>query len=357
MTISGEVELLSARRIEGWALDSDSDRPAVVDLCIEGHRIKKIKALRRRPAFSDAIPGGYVGFRFELHKSLLAYVRSADAVTIELNGVPLPVLKNELELLRPRHRKDPGVLPAMLNADHIITKQGEFRLTIRKDLRWQQQTFGFYERARERFRNVFGYDLFLVGGALLGYVRDRELIRSDDDLDTAYISKYTRPEDVREEMVEIFKKMTEDGELAKISTGRRYFLKWWSPDVTAKFDIFPAWLQDGQCVFSPGIMVPNGEEFVGAGLTTIDWYDHSFAIPARAEDLLMAGFGPGWKVYDPTFQWVITGPVRRLIRRMTVSKELTTQLNSTRNPLRKARVARVSAARAGVRSSHEGLAS
>jgi hypothetical protein len=347
MAVRGKVELLSAQMIKGWAFDTGSQTPAVVDLCFEGHKVKKIRAMRRRRRFLKHTPDGIVGFRFKIHKSLLRFVRSPEAVTIELNGVPLPVVENAISPLPREEQRDPAELVGLLAGDYVITKQGEFRLTVQKDESWQRETFGFYEQARERFQQLFNYDLFLVGGALLGYVRDGELIRSDDDLDAAYISRCTNPEDVRDEMIEIFKKMTADGELVRIAPVRRYFLKWWNRDVTAKFDIFPAWAHGEDVVFSPGIVVPDAADFLAAGTKNVDWYGHRFGIPARPEDMLMAGFGPGWTVYDPTFQWVIPRPIRLLMGRMTVPREETLALNATGNSLRAARARRRAQGAAG----------
>lgn len=332
MAVGGVVELMHAKRIQGWAIDTDSSSSPVLDLCIEGHPIKRVKALRRRAGFERLVNNGTVGFRFRLHPSLLAYVRAPDAVTMRLNGQPLPVLKNSLRLLPEEKRRDPREISSLLQSGHIITKQGELRLSIRIDKEWQARHFGFYNEAREKFKSLTGYDLFLSFGALLGYVRDRELILTDDDLDTSYISRHTDPVAVKREFIEIHQALRDSGERCRIAPKRRMFMKWQRSSGSALIDIFPGFAWRNNFFMAPGVGIENGADVATRGVRSVEWYGYNFLVPEAAEDILAAAYGPGWKVYDPLFQWIIPAYAYRGIRRIRLTREEVAEANRYRAP-------------------------
>ena len=53
------------------------------------------------------------------------------------------------------------------------------------------------------FSDLFNTPIYLIYGTLLGCIRESNLIDSDDDIDLAYLSNYTKFEDVFKEMLEI----------------------------------------------------------------------------------------------------------------------------------------------------------
>lgn len=67
----------------------------------------------------------------------------------------------------------------------------------------------FYSRIRKTFFNEFGYDLFFIGGTLLGYVREKQFLKNDKDMDVAYFSKFKFAHCVRDEMAEIIGRLIE----------------------------------------------------------------------------------------------------------------------------------------------------
>lgn len=328
MPIGGLVELLSARRIDGWALDTEKAQAPVLDLCIEGEKIKRIKALRRRAGFENLVPLGSVGFRFKLHSSLMAYVRDPSAVTLELNGVTLPILDNRLTLLPEESRKDPKEIRPLLENGYVITKQGELRLSIRLDKEWQELHFSFYEEARRKFRELFGYELYLVYGGLLGLTREGQLIASDDDLDVSYLSRHTNPQLVKEEMVEIHKTLRKVGENSNIATSRRNFLRWQQTQSDALMDVFPSWITGEHYFLSAGVGAQNCAPLIREGFKTKIWYGHEVCIPVASEKILEATYGPGWRVPDPLFQWIVPRFARLGIRKITLTKEEVAELNT-----------------------------
>lgn len=56
-----------------------------------------------------------------------------------------------------------------------------------------------------------GVDSFLWAGTLLGAIREGDIITSDDDVDIAYISKFSNPQEVEAEIIDIYNKMDQKG--------------------------------------------------------------------------------------------------------------------------------------------------
>lgn len=59
-----------------------------------------------------------------------------------------------------------------------------------------------------------GIEPFLWAGSLLGAIRGKDIIDGDSDMDIAYISKYTKGEDIEREAQELYRKLHEQGLLA-----------------------------------------------------------------------------------------------------------------------------------------------
>src|SRR5690606_19165510 len=119
---------------------------------------------------------------------------------------------------------------------------------------FEQQTRGDKDRLIARTAEVlerlrdFGFDAFIVGGTLLGAVRNGDVLEHDDDADTAYLSKYSHPSDVA---LESFK-LQRDFEELRYSIVRhsityiQVMFKTESGHIDHFVDVFTALFKDGQ---------------------------------------------------------------------------------------------------------------
>jgi len=76
-----------------------------------------------------------------------------------------------------------------------------------------------------KFKELFGYDLYLVYGSLLGCVRDKMTIPFDDDFDVAYHSKFTKKEDIVKENQEMANVLLKNHMLYKLRMPGQIHLK------------------------------------------------------------------------------------------------------------------------------------
>ena len=87
------------------------------------------------------------------------------------------------------------------------------------------EVFDEVERLLPLVSERAGVDLFVIGGTLLGPVRDGRILPSDDDADLAYLSRYDNPSDVALESFALERMLTEQGyEIVRHSTGHLQLL-------------------------------------------------------------------------------------------------------------------------------------
>ncbi|WP_437584428.1 class I SAM-dependent methyltransferase [Paramicrobacterium sp. CJ85] len=196
----------------------------------------------------------------------------------------------------------------------IVLKDADGRtLTVNK---WGRLTYSFEQQTRgdkdrliartaevlERLRD-FGFDAFIVGGTLLGAVRNGDVLEHDDDADTAYLSKYSHPSDVALESFKLQRDFEELGYwIVRHSVSHfQVMFKTESGHIDHFVDVFTALFKDGQ--FYEPIHVDTDEltESDIAPTSTLTLGGVELAAPANPEGWLAACYGPNWRTPDPTF--------------------------------------------------------
>jgi SAM-dependent methyltransferase len=315
--IAGCVELLSQENIRGWALDTEAPGPAEVELWLNGRLLRKISANRRRPGFERFPCDGRVGFAYRLAPSLMRYIHTDRALSFRVKGVTLPVERRSLDLTPPALRADVDKLFALLDSGHIITKKGHVRLSLRLDTAWQEQAMASYADCRRKFLAVAGYDLTVAYGTLLGVVREHDFISSDDDFDLCYLSRHSDTDRVRREMVDIACALIAQGETLTVGWHKNLFH--WKGPSGPTFDLYPSWVQGSKYCVSFSI-VSDLADAIGRGFVEQPFKDGSVLIPAEAERVLEAAYGPGWRTPDPLFQWAEPAEVKREMKKIRLSE-------------------------------------
>jgi SAM-dependent methyltransferase len=164
-----------------------------------------------------------------------------------------------------------------------------------------------------------GTDAFLAYGTLLGAVREGALIGHDSDADLGYLSPYSHPVDVIRESFALQRRVAELGYETYRYSGFAFRVDVAESDGSKRgLDVFGGFIAE-PVGDGPAMLYLMGE--IGAPfrrdwiypLTTATLEGRTFPVPADPERLLVATYGPGWRVPDPAYHFETARPtVRRL---------------------------------------------
>jgi len=178
-----------------------------------------------------------------------------------------------------------------------------------------------YERMNAIFEQKFGYHLYFIGGTLLGFIRERDFLINDKDMDVSYFSKYENVVDVRKEMIEIVNSLMDSGEelyfiRSSYTVVPNYFR--WRVDTRDRIDIMPSWCQDGM-MFRPTFVGYKGTKDIILPLKKEKFYDHDIYIPNDPERKLANVYGDDWKIPNPGFK---KGTRKNIHTNLVIGKQL-----------------------------------
>jgi hypothetical protein len=164
-----------------------------------------------------------------------------------------------------------------------------------------------------------GTQAFLAYGTLLGAVREGALIGHDSDADLGYLSPCSHPIDVIRESFALQRRVAELGFDTYRYSGFAFRVDVAEADGSKRgLDVFGGFIAD-PVGDNPAMLYLMGE--IGAPfrrewiypLTTATLEGRTFPVPADPERLLVATYGPGWRVPDPAYHFETARPtVRRL---------------------------------------------
>ncbi|SEB36720.1 Methyltransferase domain-containing protein [Paramicrobacterium humi] len=154
----------------------------------------------------------------------------------------------------------------------------------------------------EQLRDL-GFDAFIVGGTLLGAIRNGDLLAHDDDADTAYVSKFSHPSDVALESFRLQRDFEDRGYwIVRHSVSHfQVMFKTDSGLIDHFVDVFTAVFKEGR--FYEPIHVDTDAVVPADILPTrpLPLGNMELQAPADPEKWLAACYGPNWRTPDPTF--------------------------------------------------------
>lgn len=151
-----------------------------------------------------------------------------------------------------------------------------------------------------------GHDVYIVGGTLLGVIRDGGLLPHDDDVDLAYYSKADNPLDIGLESYRMERALVDRGytvvrhSLTHLEV--EFFDAAGQPDHYV--DIFTGFFRDGLYCQPFALRGPEvtPEDLVPVRPVEIEGV--TFPEPANPEAWLSYAYGANWRIPDPTFKFI-----------------------------------------------------
>jgi tetratricopeptide (TPR) repeat protein len=186
-------------------------------------------------------------------------------------------------------------------ATQQLNKKGSTRSIGSLDRSEVKEMMDQYSDLREFFEKRLGRTLFVTYGTLLGIVREGALLPHDDDIDLAFISTGSTPQQVRNDTAHVVQTLAEAGFDIHVGRTIRALRNNAEHRPSIQMDIQPCWFESGNfwgynrpIKLSPHDMAPFDElEFEGVKV----------AIPRRPEAFLQGHYGSTWLYPDIGFNY------------------------------------------------------
>lgn len=153
----------------------------------------------------------------------------------------------------------------------------------------------------------WGYQVYIVGGALLGAMRSGNLLPHDNDVDFAFLCPKSDPQDVTLVSFELERQLAGMGYTVVRHSHAHLEIVFFTNDggIDYYIDIFTGYYSDDGLYNQPFTL--RGELAKSQLLPTMDLDVGGVALPAPAvpEAWLEFAYGPNWQIPDPSFQWQI----------------------------------------------------
>lgn len=298
--IWGLVETFNDKELTGWVNLAQGETYREIFLCVNGKPVQKIRT--SGPIERD-LP--FAVHRFSLRmSSLWHYVSPNDKVSIKVNDHDLhiagygrvysPLIAGVLTT---------SVLFTKLGRKYVFNQKGSLQLSKTVDLKWQKRTFDLYSMVREHLKAVFSVDLVVIYGTLLGAVRSGQFIGHDHDFDVGFISKFSAPEEVRQEAIRIAENLVTSGFQITVKPSCIYVRH---PSIPkAQIDIGRIFLgQDSklQTAFGfAGTTEYTADHF--SGVVPIELAGSTVYSVSNPEVLLSCIYGDEWRIPNSGFNW------------------------------------------------------
>lgn len=148
-----------------------------------------------------------------------------------------------------------------------------------------------------------GLPAFVSFGALLGVVREGELLHHDSDLDISYVSSHSHPAEVVRESIRIERTLHRHGfRHRRFSMADFKVLVKDATGDTRGIDIFGGFFLDGMYYLLPAVRAPLPKSAI-LPLGEVELEGRRFPAPADPAALLEAIYGREWRIPDPSFKF------------------------------------------------------
>ena len=189
----------------------------------------------------------------------------------------------------------------------------------------------FYNNINEKFHSFFNYNLFFIGGNLLSFIRNGNILSADPkDIDVAYLSKYTNVCDVKKEYIEILKSLQQKGENVQYKTIHNVYRTgyfWWVKDKDVRVDIMVYWYEKGK-LYRATFVDYTAEIDTILPLKRTSIHGKYIWLPNKPEKVLVGEFGETWRIPDKDFIKRSSDDFRKKIKGLCLNNQDINYINN-----------------------------
>ncbi|GAA1780699.1 class I SAM-dependent methyltransferase [Leucobacter iarius] len=275
----------------GLTLPDLTDDVRSVDVCFGEQRVWSIDLLDRGEAPTQALPWPAVLRPHLAGHTEVVLRRSGDGGELGRASVSFSEHPHETRVV------DAEGIPLAIN------KWGRLGKTL------EAGNVGVQERILDRTEEVvahlveMGLRPFVVGGTLLGGVREGALLPHDDDADVAYLSEFTNPADVAREGFAVGHRLQRLGyELVRHSaTHMQLYFRSDSGSVDHYVDVFTAFFTDDGNINQPFHVRGPLREDQMLPFGTVSIAGRDFPTPADPDAWLVINYDENWRTPIPGY--------------------------------------------------------
>ena len=264
-----------------------------VSLFVDGIKVKQ--SLCRKSGFRR----GY--FKMAVKRPALKGLPASSEIKIVNSKGDLLLYKKRYAGFRFSYPSGDGALLRDSGGRALVDKKGFPVLTDEQVSSQQNLYLNSYAFARDFFDNKLNKKLFILYGTLLGYYREKDFIKGDDDFDAGYVSSFTNAADVKRETMDLVIELVLSGFICSFNrNGRLFRLRHPDDPPGLHLDVRPVWFEGGKAWLHKKACLPMAEsDFLPVSEGKLRG-EKVFA-PADVEKFLLNYYGPGWHTPDPSY--------------------------------------------------------
>jgi SAM-dependent methyltransferase len=272
---------------------------ALLTLTLNGAPIAETGAGRVANANGDA----RADFVFRVDE-VWPHLGAGDRLQVLVDGSPIPFENGTDAYVHDQEGESrSSELLARIAEGYIFTKTGTLKKSLTENEKWKSSIFSLFEEVRAALKAEFNVDLMITYGTLLGCVREGGFIKQDDDFDTAYVSRHTEPEAVRQEALDIIHFLIKNDYAVAMGSNPNLFKVRRRGAKSGKIDIFYSWFAKGgeyQISYGHhGQRSATRADFEAMETRYIE--DQPFSVPKGSDNILRQFYGDTWRTPDQGF--------------------------------------------------------
>lgn len=246
----------------------------------------------------------YVYFNLGIF-DLWRFAQKSDIISVMYDGNPLRMPSGNLfEHPMQNGKEDLDRLLLRFSEGQSFNSDGRIvKVTKDQDHAWQSAVLEMYKDVDQIIERITGSKSFIYSGTLLGYVRERGFIPHDKDMDCAYISRGSTPQDVQREFAELASTLIAAGYDVNPKASCISVRK--TAGSAIMVDIAHLFLKDdGTIGFPFGTVDPSpvGIDFFEPVITG-ELAGFQVGLPASPASVASIVYGPEWMTPNPRFNW------------------------------------------------------